>query len=82
MRNGIRINWGDIYIYLYDDGRIRYQLDPLGGYGSELIDTFERGRFTAEILTLEEAPVARNGVLYYEEETGYPDDIPMYIPMK
>lgn len=47
-----------------------------------LIDTFERGRFTAEILTLEEAPVARNGVLYYEEETGYPDDIPMYIPMK
>lgn len=23
----IRINWGDIYIYLYDDGRIRYQLD-------------------------------------------------------
>lgn len=65
----IRINWGDIYIFLYDNGSIRYQLDPHNGYGNELIDTFERGRFTAEILTLEEAPVARNGVLYYEEET-------------
>lgn len=78
----IRINWGDIYIFLYDNGSIRYQLDPHNGYGNELIDTFERGRFTAEILTLEEAPVARNGVLYYEEETGYPDDVPMYIPMR
>ena len=78
----IRINWGDIYIFLYDNGSIRYQLDPHNGYGNELIDTFERGRFTAEILTLEEAPVARNGVLYYEEETGYPDDVPMYLPMR
>lgn len=78
----IRINWGDIYIYLYDDGRIRYQLDPLGGYGSELIDTFDSKSFTAEILTLKTAPVIRNNVVCYEEETGYPDDIPMYIPMK
>ena len=56
----IRINWGDIYIYLYDDGSIRYQLDPLGGYGSELIDTFDSKSFTAEILTLKTAPVIRN----------------------
>lgn len=78
----ICINWGDIYIYLYDDGSIRYQLDPLGGYGSELIDTFDSKSFTAEILTLKTAPVIRNNVVCYEEETGYPDDIPMYIPMK
>lgn len=80
--NWIRINWGDIYIYLYDNGSIRYQLDPLSGCGGELINTFEKGGFIAAILTLEEAPVIRNGVLYYEEETGYPDDVPMYIPMK
>lgn len=78
----IRINWGDIYIYLYEDGRIRYQLDTLGGYGSELIDTFDSRSFTAEILTLETAPVVRNNVVCYEEETGYLDDIPMYVPMK
>lgn len=64
------------------EGRIRYQLDPLGGYGSELIDTFDSKSFTAEILTLKTAPVIRNNVVCYEEETGYPDDIPMYIPMK
>lgn len=51
-------------------------------YGSELIDTFDSKSFTAEILTLKTAPVIRNNVVCYEEETGYPDDIPMYIPMK
>ena len=34
----IRINQGDIYIFLYDDGSIGYQVDPLGVYGNELID--------------------------------------------
>lgn len=24
----------------------------------------------------------QNNVVYYEKETGYPDDIPMYVPMK
>ena len=37
----IRINWGDIYIFLCDDGRIGYQVDPLGEYGSELIDMWD-----------------------------------------
>ena len=49
---------------------------------SELIDTFDSKSFTAEILTLKTAPVIRNNVVYYEKETGYPDDIPMYVPMK
>lgn len=73
---------GWYFIYLYDDGRIRYQLDPIGGYGSELIDTFDSKSFTAEILTLKTVPVVRNNIVCYEKEAGYPDDIPMYIPMK
>lgn len=35
----IRINWGDIYIFLCDNGSIGYQVDPLASYyGNELID--------------------------------------------
>ena len=34
----IRINWGDIYIFLCDDGHIGYQVDPLGEYLSRVGD--------------------------------------------
>lgn len=34
----IRINWGDIYIFIHDDGTFWYQLDGLGEYNGELID--------------------------------------------
>ena len=42
----IRINWGDIYIFLCDDGNIRYQVDPLGEYGGELIDMWNCERIS------------------------------------
>ena len=41
----IRINWGDIYIFLHDNGRIHYQLDPHGEYGGELIDVQSEAEF-------------------------------------
>lgn len=51
----IRINWGDIYIFLCDDGHIGYQVDPLGEYGGELIDMWDctENNFVKEIFSLE-----------------------------
>ena len=47
----IRINWGDIYIFLYDN------------------------------LSLEAAPIVRDGITYFESEEEV-DEPPMYVPMK
>lgn len=41
----IRIQWGDIYIFLHDDGRIDYQLDFVHAYGGELIDVNSEEKF-------------------------------------
>lgn len=80
----IRINWGDIYIFLCDNGSIGYQVDPLGAYyGSELIDMWDctEDDFIKEILSLEAAPIIRNGVTFFESEKSV-DEPPMYVPMK
>lgn len=51
----IRINWGDIYIFLHDNGSIEYQLDPIGEYGGELIDVYgSLAEFIQEIDLLDE----------------------------
>ena len=79
----IRINWGDIYIFLYDDGSIGYQVDPLGVYGNELIDMWNctENDFVKEIFSLEPAPIVRNGITFFETEESA-DEPPTYIPMK
>lgn len=80
----IRINWGDIYIFLCDNGSIGYQVDPLASYyGNELIDMWNctADDFIKEILSLEAAPVIRNGIIFFESEDSV-DEPPMYIPMK
>ena len=80
----IRINWGDIYIFLCDNGSTGYQVDPLGGtYGSELIDTWgcTKEDFIKEILSLEAAPIIRNGITFFESEESVSEP-PMYMPMK
>lgn len=80
----IRISWGDIYIFLCDNGSIGYQVDPLGAYyGSELIDMWDctEDDFIKEILSLEAAPIVRNGVTFFESEKSV-DEPPMYVPMK
>lgn len=66
----IRINWGDIYIFLCDNGSIGYQVDPLGAYGSELIDMWNctENDFVKEILSLEAAPIVRDGITFFEAE--------------
>lgn len=79
----IRINFGDIYIFLCDNGDVGYQVDPLGGYGGELIDMWNctREDFIKAILSLEEPPVIRDGIEFYKADdlVGEP---PMYMPMK
>ncbi len=79
----IRINWGDIYIFLCDDGKIGYQVDPIGSYGGELIDMWgcSKEDFIKEILSLENAPIIRDGFTYFETEESV-DEPPMYVPMK
>lgn len=79
----IRINWGDIYIFLCDDGNIRYQVDPLGEYGDELIDMWncEREDFIKAILSLEEPPIIRDGVTIYESADPI-EEPDLYVPMK
>ena len=79
----IRINWGDIYIFLCDDGNIRYQVDPLGEYGGELIDMWncEMEDFIKAILSLEEPPIIRDGVTIYESADPI-EEPDLYVPMK
>ena len=79
----IRINWGDIYIFLCDNGSIGYQVDPLGAYGSELIDMWDctENDFVKEILSLEAAPIVKDGITFFEAEESV-NEPPMYIPMK
>ena len=52
-------------------------------YGGELIDMWNctKEDFVNAILSLEEAPIIRDGIIYFEadESVGEP---PMYIPMK
>lgn len=62
----VRICWGDIYVFLafdenaYDkDGTINftdteYQLDPIGGYGAELIDVSTIEEFMEKLSEMSE----------------------------
>lgn len=80
----IRINWGDIYIFLHDNGDIQYQLDPFGAYGAELIDVCgSLTEFIHEIDLFDEDEIQDK---YYESDwyNGNPEEgIPLrnYVPM-
>lgn len=79
----IRINWGDIYIFLCDNGDVGYQVDPLAEYGGELIDMWNctKEDFINAILSLEDAPIIRDGITYFEADESV-DEPGMYIVMK
>ena len=79
----IRINWGDIYIFLSDNGDVGYQVDPLAEYGGELIDMWncKKEDFINAILSLEDAPIIRDGITYFEADESV-DEPGMYIVMK
>lgn len=79
----IRVRWGDIYIFLYDDGNIEYQVDPVGFYYGELIAMCgcTKDDFIKEIQSLGDAPIVRDGYTYYESEDSVGEP-PVYIPMK
>lgn len=69
----IRINYGDIYIFLHDDGNIEYQLDPYGQYGAEIIDVYSEEEFWVVFNALD---INENDENY---SRAYPDE---YIPIK
>lgn len=79
----IRINYGDIYIFLHDNGDVTYQLDPLGGYGAELIDVTnaEKEEFIKKILSLEPKKFAKLDILCLLEPDGK-SNVPMFLPLK
>ena len=85
----IRINWGDIYIFIYMDedawrkngtinltGKMCYQFDPCVAYGAELIDTESISEFMEKLDELTEEEILKH---HYVED--YSDDVPKaYIP--
>lgn len=81
----IRINWGDIYIFLHDNGNIQYQLDPVGAYNEELIDMYGTSvEFIHKINSLKEDEIQDD--YYYPSEyhkCNPRDGLPLknYIPM-
>jgi len=76
--NWIRINWGYIYIFLHDDGKIQYQFDPFGEYGGELIDVFGTAEdFIQSINLLEETEIEE----YYAKDEIEENPSRLYIPM-
>ena len=48
----IRLCYDDVYLFLYDDGTERYQLDPLSEYGGELIDVMSYDDFVSELKSI------------------------------
>ena len=45
----IRLNVGDVYLFMLEDGTEWYQLDPLSEYGAELIDVLTYDEFKKKL---------------------------------
>ena len=45
----IRLYYDDVYLFLHDNGKEQYQLDPLAEYGGELIDVETYDNFVKEL---------------------------------
>lgn len=73
----IRINWGDIYIFMHDDGTFWYQLDGLGEYNGELIDSRSISEFMYELEKVTEEEILNHS--YMESDNG---DYSKYAPKK
>lgn len=71
----IRINWGDVYIFIHDDGSFWYHLDGLGEYGSELIEAGSVAEFLDKLEKVTDAEVL--GHSYMEADDG---DYSEYVP--
>lgn len=77
----IRINWGDIYIFLHDNGKIDYQLDPIGAYGAELIDVHSEEEFLKLFDELSEEEILKHHYVF-NKNSDYSQDCPQeYLPM-
>ena len=78
----IRINWGDIYIFLHDNGNINYQLDPHGEYGGELIDVQNEKEFWELFDKFSEDELVEHHYTF-NEDGDYSEDCPKeYLPIK
>ena len=74
----IRINWGDIYIFIHDNRNIEYQLDPLREYGGEMIDVYSEEEFWEQLDTLTDDEIINN---HYCKWDDYETDCPgKYVP--
>ncbi len=86
----IRINWGSIYIFLYDDEEICYLVDPFWGCCGNLIEVMGNlknkamldEKFIQEILSLETLPIVRNGISFYDVNRIAPTPPFDYKPMR
>lgn len=50
----VRLNYGDCYLFILDDGTEWYQYDPVGCYGAELIDVKSYDDFIKALSELDE----------------------------
>lgn len=71
----IRINWGDVYIFIHDDGSFWYHLDGLGEYGGELIEADSVAEFLDKLEKVTEAEIFSHS--YMEGADG---DFSEYLP--
>lgn len=71
----IRINWGDIYIFLHDDESSWYQLDGLGEYGGELINAESVSEFMSKLEKVTDEEILDHS--YMENNNG---DYSEYAP--
>lgn len=71
----IRISYGDIYIFLDDDGGECYQLDPLGEYGGELINVTSVNEFYNKFAEISDEKLEE---YHYEicDDGNYSEDLP------
>lgn len=64
----IRINWGDVYIFIHDDGSFWYHLDGLGEYGSELIEAGSVAEFLNKLEKITDEEILHHSYMEADEE--------------
>lgn len=72
---GIRIHFGDVYVFLFEDRTFRYLLNGLGEYDAEIIDTKSISGFMNELEKITDEEILAHS--YMESDDG---DYSQYAP--